>query len=280
MDWYCGNTKEGVRWGLYFDTLQVKFHCDGKVEWNPWWCQLAMKTPPSLDSQLAQLFGVNSGGDYMVKGQPGKLKSFAEVQKDADDFLANNKVAVCEGMSANSFYDQILKPSGVCWRAGMTARSSLFPHHRDHHWKRSLIEEGTGWWRGEREGSPFVAVMERLRSNATLLQMAASGNHSEHDLLFPLYFKEYCDISGGTDCSAIGKEECTCYCVEPGTCTKVMTAKYAKAAAAVMEMALDIVACVATGGTATAAKAGAKAAAKAALKAAAKKAARKYPQYL
>ncbi|CAJ1379375.1 unnamed protein product [Effrenium voratum] len=41
LSWYCGNTEEKVRWGLYFDTLQVKFHCDGKVEWNPWWCGLA-----------------------------------------------------------------------------------------------------------------------------------------------------------------------------------------------------------------------------------------------
>ena len=38
LTWYCGNTEEKVRWGLYFDTLQIKFHCDGKVEWNPWWC--------------------------------------------------------------------------------------------------------------------------------------------------------------------------------------------------------------------------------------------------
>jgi hypothetical protein len=191
---------------------------------------------------------------------------------NVDDYIHNNRATICASPTYAAVYDQLLKPSGVCWRAGMSGRSSLYAHHSDYGTKTTLIEEGTGHWRGERETSPFAAARERLRSNATLLQMAASGNYSAHELFLDP-FQTYCALSGGTNCERIGKERCTCYCVQPGTCTSVMAAKYAKAAVAILEMALDVVAAVCTGGTSVVAKAGAKAAAKAALKAAAKKAA-------
>ncbi|CAJ1379374.1 unnamed protein product [Effrenium voratum] len=155
------------------------------------------------------------------------------MRNKADDFIYQNRKAICEGMSAAAVYDQLLKPSSVCWRAGMTARSSLFPHHSDYGTKTSLAEENTQFERGERESSPFPALVERLQSNTTLLQMAASGNAREEDLFIDP-FQTYCALSGGTDCAKIGKESCTCYCVEPGTCTSVMAAKYGKAAVAIL----------------------------------------------
>jgi hypothetical protein len=154
----------------------------------------------------------------------------------------------------------------------MSGRSTLFPHHPDHGTKPSLLETGTFFERGEIESSPFVAAMEALSKNASLVQAAVAGNATAQELFDP--FQMYCAVSGGTNCAAIGRERCTCYCVEPGTCTQVMAAKYAKAAVALLEMALDIASAVATGGTATAAKAAAKSVAKTALKNVAEKAAK------
>lgn len=37
----------------------------------------------------------------------------------ADDFIYQNRKAICEGMSAAAVYDQLLKPSSVCWRRGL-----------------------------------------------------------------------------------------------------------------------------------------------------------------
>ncbi|CAJ1343673.1 unnamed protein product, partial [Effrenium voratum] len=150
LSWYCGNTEEKVRWGLYFDTLQVKFHCDGKVEWNPWWCGLATggKAPASVVTQFAGVIGVSTGGDF-INGQNSQPLTVTEMRNKADDFIYQNRKAICEGMSAAAVYDQLLKPSSVCWRAGMTARSSLFPHHSDYGTKTSLAEENTQFERGE-----------------------------------------------------------------------------------------------------------------------------------
>ena len=119
-DWYCGHTKEGVRWGLYYDTLQVKFHCNGMVEWNPWWCARATggKTPPAVVTQFAGLIGMTTGGDY-INGKTGQPMSTDQVWKETDEFVKHNKAAICEGINSMAVYDQLLKPSSVCWRAGM-----------------------------------------------------------------------------------------------------------------------------------------------------------------
>ena len=44
--------------------------------------------------------------------------SHVKHEAKADNFVYQNKKAICEGMSAAAVYDQLLKPSSVCWCRG------------------------------------------------------------------------------------------------------------------------------------------------------------------
>ncbi|CAE7607380.1 unnamed protein product [Symbiodinium sp. CCMP2592] len=273
LHWFCGETQESVAWGLYFDTLQIKFNCDGEIEWNPWWCGVATggEMPPEASTRLIDVFKVNSNGD-LVDGKTGVSLTGSQVVTKAVGFARDNKDVICEGLSAAAVYDQLLRPSGTCWRAGMTGRSSLFPGHSDYGSKTSLFEEGTKFTREERpHSSNLLALADHVSKNASLLQLSGNLSLKEMQNFLPGLMTAYCAATGGTDCAGIGLEKCECYCVHPGRCTEVLAEKYAKSIAAIFEMAADIALAVMTGGGYAAAKAGAKAAAKAAMKAAAKK---------
>ena len=102
-----------MKWGLYYDTLQIKFHSDGKIEWNPWWCGRATagKSPPTVTNKLTHLFGLNTAGD-LVSGNNKKL-SATDINRDVANFVSQNKATLCDDNIAAVMYDQLLKPSGV-----------------------------------------------------------------------------------------------------------------------------------------------------------------------
>ena len=102
-----------MKWGLYYDTLQIHYHADGKIEWNPWWCgrATAKKSPPSVTNKFTHLFGLNTAGD-LVSDNNKKLGA-TDINRDVKNFVYQNKAAICAGISASAMYDQLLKPSGV-----------------------------------------------------------------------------------------------------------------------------------------------------------------------
>lgn len=286
LDWYCGyDAKEGVSWGLYFDTLQVKLHCNGKVEWNPWWCGRATQgeLPPSLITSLSALVGMNETTtpqgavmNVFVDGTTGVELNTNQLETKLDDWVLANKGPICEGPSASAVYDQLLKPSGVCWRSGCEARSSLFHHHSDYGTKLSLLEDGTAVKRSDRKhSSPWLQVLEMFQRNTTLLELAASSNTDPQSLreLEETVGQQIKLSSGGTDCNKIGKIECGWYCaVNTLDCVDVTFNKINKVILFVAELAADIAMACATGGAANAAKAAAKTTAKATAKAVLKRA--------
>jgi len=270
VDWYCGNTKEGVKWGLYFDTLQVKFRCDGTIEWNPWWCGLHTggQDPPSVMTALADALGRQS--DFQLTPE--------QLETSLGNFVNHNKQDICESMAEGAVYQELLKPSGVCWRSGHEGRSSLFHHHSDFGTKTSLLEHGTAFQRSERKhSSPWLQVLDMLERNATLLKVAASANEdavSRREL--EMVVQQVKLTTGGTDCNLINKVECGWYCTASTLdCVEITMEKINAVIQFVAELALDIVLAVTTGGAGNAALKGAKAAraaAMATLKAAARKA--------
>lgn len=267
--WYCGeNFKESVTFGLYYDTLQVKLECDGTVRWNPWWCGRATegKAPPSLPSSLAQLLEMKAGAELTT----------SEVQSKLDDWVLNNKGTICQGISDQAVYDQLLKPSGICWRSGHEGRTSLFMHHSDSNPFTSLHQEGTALERSERKhSSPWRRVLEMLQRNTTLLELAASANED------PVSLRELKESvnqavemsklsSGGVECDRIGKTYCTTYCtLNDEDCARTIANKIDTILNFLIELASEIAMAISTGGAANVAKATAKKTAKMALQKAA-----------
>lgn len=262
--WKCGNTQESVRWGLYWDLLQVNYHCDGKVEWNPWFCGnekfLLSDQPATTLKDRINAAGTNPGNLY----------------RTSYDWASQNKQAVCEGIGAELMYDEFLKPSSVCWRAGMSGRSSFFGTHTNYGKKTSLaeMEEEFKPFQDVRHQDPMQTALLAIAENKTAEETMHQTNKSFENFIDP--FQLYCAVSGGTDCAAIGMERCMCYCLIPGeSCTQLIAGKYAKALLVILELAADIALAVASGGTSVAAKSAAKVTAKAVMKHATKTALKK-----
>lgn len=216
--------------------------------------------PPTVNTALADALGRQS--DYELTQE--------ELETNLGNFVNHNKQAICENMAEGAVYQELLKPSGVCWRSGHEGRSSLFSHHSDFGTKTSLLEHGTAFQRSERKhSSPWLQVLDMLERNATLLKVAASANKDAVSMReLEMVAQQVKLARGGTDCNLIGKVGCGLYCTaSTEDCVIVTMEKINAVIQFIAELALDIVLAVSTGGAGNVAMKGMKSARSAAMRA-------------